>query len=33
VGNLIASLTMGAYMWRTHPRLKAELIYALEGKE
>jgi hypothetical protein len=33
VGNLIASLTMGAYMWRTHPGLKAELIYALEGKE
>ncbi len=33
VGNLIASITMGAYMWRTHPKLKAELIYALEGKE
>jgi hypothetical protein len=33
VGNLIASLTMGAYMWRIHPQLKAELIYALEGKE
>jgi hypothetical protein len=33
VGNLIAAITMGAYMWRTHPALKAELIYALEGKE
>lgn len=33
VGNLIASLTMGAYMWRAHPRLKASLIYALEGRE
>jgi hypothetical protein len=33
VGNLIAAITMGAYMWRAHPALKAELIYALEGKE
>lgn len=33
VGNLIAALTMGAYMWRAHPRLAANLIYALEGKE
>ena len=33
VGNLIAALTMGAYMWRAHPALKAELIYALEGRE
>ncbi len=33
MGNLIAAITMGAYMWRAHPALKAELIYALEGKE
>ncbi|HEY5218381.1 MAG TPA: hypothetical protein VIJ16_01170 [Gemmatimonadaceae bacterium] len=33
VGNLIAAITMGWYMWRAHPALKAELIYALEGKE
>ncbi len=33
VGNLIAALTMGAYMWRTHPRLGENLVYALEGKE
>lgn len=33
VGNVVASITMGAYMWRAHPGLKAELIYALEGKE
>ena len=33
VGNLIAALTMGAYMWRAHPRLADNLIYALEGKE
>jgi hypothetical protein len=33
LGNLIASVAMGAYMWRTHPALRAELVYALEGKE
>lgn len=33
MGNLIAAITMGAYMWRAHPALKAELIYALEGRE
>ena len=33
IGNLIASVVMGTYMWRTHPALKAELLYALEGKE
>ena len=32
-GNLIAALVMGAYMWRTHPELKSELSYALEGRE
>jgi hypothetical protein len=32
-GNLIAALVMGTYMWRTHPELKSELEYALEGKE
>lgn len=33
VGNLIASITMGAYMWRHHPKLAMNLVYALEGKE
>ena len=32
-GNLIAALVMGGYMWKTHPELKAELNYALAGKE
>ena len=32
-GNLIAALVMGGYMWRTHPELKAELAYALGGRE
>jgi hypothetical protein len=33
IGNLIASVSMGTYMWRTHPALRAELVYALEGRE
>jgi MFS-type transporter involved in bile tolerance (Atg22 family) len=32
-GNLIAAVVMGTYMWRTHPELKAELSYALGGRE
>jgi hypothetical protein len=32
VGNLIAALVMGTYMWRTHPELKQELRYALGGR-
>jgi hypothetical protein len=32
-GNLIAALVMGGYMWRTHPELKGELEYALNGRE
>ena len=32
-GNLIAALVMGVYMWRTHPELKGELEYALNGRE
>jgi lysylphosphatidylglycerol synthetase-like protein (DUF2156 family) len=32
-GNLIAALVMGTYMWRTHPELKSELEYALNGRE
>jgi hypothetical protein len=32
-GNLIAALVMGGYMWRTHPELKSELEYALNGRE
>ncbi len=33
LGNLIAAVVMGTYMWRTHPELKAELSYALGGQE
>lgn len=33
IGNLVAAITMGAYMWRTHPALREELRYALESKE
>ena len=33
IGNLIAAISMGYYMWRTHPALKEELRYALESRE
>jgi hypothetical protein len=33
IGNLIAAVAMGSYMWRTHPALKEELQYALESRE
>ena len=33
VGNLIAALVMGFYMWRTHPELKNQLAWALSGGE
>ena len=33
VGNLIAAIVMGTYMWRTHPELRSELDLALAGKE
>ena len=33
IGNLIAAVAMGTYMWRTHPLLKEELEYALESRE
>ena len=32
-GNLIAALTMGIYIWRTHPELRRELQHALVGDE
>lgn len=32
-GNLVAAVVMGGYMWRQHPELKAELAYALGGRE
>ena len=32
-GNLVAAAVMGGYMWRRHPELKAELQYALGGRE
>jgi hypothetical protein len=33
IGNLVAAIAMGTYMWRTHPALREELRYALESKE
>jgi hypothetical protein len=33
VGNLIAALTMGTYIWKTHPELRRELQHALVGDE
>ncbi len=33
VGNLIAAIVMGVYMWRTHPELASELNWALSGGE
>ena len=33
MGNLVAALVMGTYMWRTHPELKHELAWALSGGE
>jgi hypothetical protein len=32
-GNLLAAITMGGYMWRTHPALTQELSHALGGEE
>jgi hypothetical protein len=32
-GNLIAALSMGLYMWRTHPELEREFKHALVGEE
>lgn len=32
-GNLVAAIVMGVYMWRTHPALRAELVFALGGRE
>jgi hypothetical protein len=29
IGNLIAAVSMGTYMWRAHPELKEELNFAL----
>jgi hypothetical protein len=31
IGNLIAAIVMGTYMWRTHPNLGREFKHALEG--
>ncbi|MEX2581879.1 MAG: hypothetical protein WD766_01320 [Gemmatimonadota bacterium] len=33
IGNLIAAVTMGTYIWRIHPELRAELAHALGGQE
>ena len=30
---LVASILMGGYLWRTHPRMAGELQFALEGRE
>lgn len=32
IGNLIAAVVMGTYMWRTHPELKQDLRFALGGQ-
>jgi hypothetical protein len=31
-GNILAALSMGWYLWRAHPALKAELVNAMEGE-
>ena len=31
LGNIIASLAMGTYIWRTHPELREEVRHALDG--
>jgi hypothetical protein len=31
IGNVIAAVGMGAYLWRLHPTLGRELIHALDG--
>ena len=31
VGNLIAALVMGTYLWRAHPELRESLTHALDG--
>jgi len=33
LGNLLAALVMGAYLWRRHPGLRKDLSYSLSGKE
>jgi hypothetical protein len=33
IGNLIAAVTMGTYIWRAHPELKGELAYAMGERE
>lgn len=31
LGNLVAAVAMGTYLWRTHPELREELKHALDG--
>jgi hypothetical protein len=33
VGNLVAALVMGIYLWRTHPEIAHELDLALKGED
>lgn len=33
IGNILAALVMGTYLWRAHPALKGELDLALSGRE
>jgi hypothetical protein len=33
IGNLLAAVVMGVYLWRRHPALGAALSYSLSGKE
>jgi len=33
IGNLLAAIVMGTYLWRRHPMLGKNLSYSLSGKE
>jgi len=33
LGNLLATVTMGTYVWRTHPLLGPDAAHALRGEE
>ena len=33
IGNLLAALSMGTYLWRAHPSLRSEFSHALGGTE
>jgi hypothetical protein len=33
IGNLLSAVTMGTYIWRTHPQLAGDFAHALNGEE